>query len=99
MKKQLCLLSLSFLILSGVFSQEELTKEGWNFGALPTVTFDSDLGFQYGGLINLFDYGDGSRYPNYDHSLYFEISRFTKGSAINRFYYNSDQLIEGLETS
>jgi hypothetical protein len=82
-----------------VLSQEEVTKTGWNFGALPTITFDTDLGFQYGALVNLYHYGDGSRYPNYNHSLYFEISRFTKGSGINRFYYDSDQLIEGLQTS
>ncbi|MCK3685262.1 BamA/TamA family outer membrane protein [Maribellus sp. YY47] len=98
MKKVLFLL-ISVLAFSGAFSQDELTKTGWNFGALPTITFDSDLGFQYGGLINLFHYGDGSRYPKYDHSLYLEVSRYTKGSGINRLYYDSDQLIKGLQTS
>ncbi|WP_297087736.1 BamA/TamA family outer membrane protein [uncultured Draconibacterium sp.] len=89
-----------FLILSfGLIAQDDLTKQGWNFGALPTITFDTDLGFQYGGLINLYHYGDGSRYPKYDHSIYLEVSRFTKGSGINRFYYDSDKLIEGLQTS
>ncbi len=87
----------------GLFSQtekkEELIKKNWNFGALPTITFDTDLGFQYGALVNLYDYGDGSRFPKYNHSLYFEVSRFTKGSGINRFYYDSDQLIKGLQTS
>lgn len=88
------------LILFGLngFSQEEVAKEGWNFGALPTVTFDSDLGFQYGALVDLYNYGDGERYPKYNHHLYFEVSRFTKGSGINRFYYDSDQLIPGLLT-
>lgn len=89
-------LTLSVLVL---FAQEEEIKTGWNFGALPTITFDTDLGFQYGALVNLYNYGDGSRYPDYNHSLYFEVSRFTKGSGINRFYYNSDQLIPGLQTS
>lgn len=99
MKKLQLFFALLFTF-SSLFSQEdELTKQGWNFGALPTITFDSDLGFQYGGLINLYHYGDGSRYPAYNHSLYFEISRFTKGSGINRFYYDSDKLIEGLQTS
>ncbi len=83
----------------GIKAQDELIKQGWNFGALPTITFDTDLGFQYGGLINLYQYGDGSRYPKYDHSLYLEISRFTKGSGINRIYYDSDKLIKGLQTS
>lgn len=87
----------------GLFSQEEKTEEpiktDWNFGALPTITFDTDLGFQYGALINLFDYGDGARYPRYDHNLYFEVSRFTKGSSIYTFTYNSDRLIRGIETT
>lgn len=97
-KLQLFVVSM-FFVLAVSAQDQELTKQGWNFGVLPTITFDSDLGFQYGGLINLYHYGDGSRYPAYDHSLYFEISRYTKGSGINRFYYDSDRLIEGLQTS
>ncbi len=72
------------------------TKKGWNFGILPAISFDADLGFQYGGLINLFNYGDGKRYPQFDHSLYFEISQYTKGSGIYRFYLDSDILIKGI---
>src|SRR5690554_3382953 len=68
-------------------------KSGWNFGVLPAVSFDADLGFQYGGLVNLYNYGDGSRFPLYDHSLYFEVSRYTRGSGIYRFYYDSDRLL------
>jgi hypothetical protein len=98
MKKVFPLLSI-LLISFYAWPQEDVTKTGWNFGALPTITFDTDLGFQYGALVNLYNYGDGSRYPNYDHSLYFEVSRFTKGSGINRFYYDSDKLIEGMQTS
>jgi hypothetical protein len=79
--------------------QEQVIKKGWNFGALPAVTFDADLGFQYGALVNLYNYGDGSRYPDYNHSLYFEWSRYTKGSGIYRFYYDSDRLVKGLQTS
>ena len=69
MKKLLVLLVSVFIGLQG-FSQEEVTKDGWNFGGLPTITFDTDLGFQYGALVNLYDYGDGSAYPNYYHSIY-----------------------------
>jgi hypothetical protein len=103
MKKPVILLFLCFMGTVG-FAQEkaankELIKEGWNFGALPTITFDTDLGFQYGALVNLFNYGDGSRYPKYNHSLYFEVSRYTKGSGINRFYYDSDKLLKGLRTT
>jgi hypothetical protein len=102
--KKLAVLFLFFLMGSVVFAQgkedkKEVVKDGWNFGTLPTITFDTDLGFQYGALVDLYHYGDGSRYPKYDHKFYFEVSRFTKGSGINRFYYDSDKLIKGLQTT
>lgn len=85
---------------SGEERQQPAAKTGWRLGGvLPTITFDSDLGFQYGALVNLFNYGDGSRFPRYDHSLYFEVSRFTKGSGYNRFFYDSDQLVKGIRTT
>ncbi len=79
--------------------KEEKIKTGWNLGALPVVSYNSDLGFQYGALVNLYHYGDGSRYPTYNHSLYFEASWYTKGSGIFRFYYDSEELIKGIRTS
>ena len=71
-------------------------KKGWNFGALPAITYNTDLGFQYGGLVNFFNYGDGSEYPNYLHNIYLEVSRFTKGSGIYRLSYDSEYLIPGV---
>ena len=106
MKNLLSLIAISALLLCGLSlkaqsdsTENKNVKKGWNFGALPTITFNSDQGFQYGGLVNFYHYGDGSRYPRYNHSLYFEVSRYTKGSGINRFSYDSDQLIPGLRTS
>ena len=94
--KKLMLFGFLVFAVTGLFAQDEaekkeVTKDGWNFGALPTITYDTDLGFQYGALVDLYNYGDGSRYPKYNHKLYFEVSRFTKGSGINRFYYDSDR--------
>ncbi len=101
MKKNISLLFfiLAFLYTFSQSDNNQIIKKGWNFGALPAITFDADLGFQYGALVNLYDYGDGSRYPNYNQSLYFEVSRYTKGSGVYRFYYDSDRLIKGLQTS
>ena len=70
-------------------------KKGWNFGVLPTITYNSDLGFQYGGLIDLYNYGDGEMYPNYYERYYLEISRFTKGNGINNFSFESNRLLKG----
>jgi outer membrane protein assembly factor BamA len=72
---------------------EEKVKTGWTFGALPTISFDTDVGFQYGLLANFFNYGDGTTYPEYLQSIYLEWSRTTKGSGINRFYFDSEHLI------
>ena len=72
---------------------KEKTKKGWNFGALPSVAFDSDLGFQYGILTNIYNYGDGSSYPRYKHSIYLEWARTTNGTGKNQLLYDSEYLI------
>lgn len=89
---------ISLLFFFSAFSQKDTTeseyvKTGFSFGALPVVAYDSDIGFKYGALTNLFHYGDGSNYPNYDHSLYLEWSRTTKGSGITQAIFDSRELI------
>ncbi len=85
------------LFLVSVSAQEKTVKTGWRFGgALPAISFDSDLGFQYGALVEFFNYGDGSRYPDFIDHTYTEISHYTKGSGIYRFMYESNHLIPGV---
>lgn len=98
MKKIFTALLVSLFVLT-VYSQEKekKIKTGWKFGgALPAVTFDSNLGFQYGALVEFFNYGDGSTYPDYFDHTYTEVSHFTKGSGIFRFMYESNHLIPGV---
>ena len=101
-KKYLQLSIALMLVVSFAVAQDEpketgeQVKKGWNFGGLPVVSFDSDLGFQYGALLNLFNYGDGSMYPDFKHNLYLEWSRYTKGSGINRIFFDSKTLIPGI---
>ncbi len=73
-------------------SSQEI-KTGWNFGALPALGFDSNLGLLYGGIISLYDYGDGSRYPDYNYNLYLQLSRYTKGSMDAIIYFDSYSLV------
>ena len=68
-------------------------RKGWTFGILPSVAYDADKGFQFGALANIYDFGDGSVYPDYVHSLYVEASYTTKRSGIFRFSYDSKFLI------
>jgi outer membrane protein assembly factor BamA len=108
MKKTL-LLMLALLLAAGGFAQDkpkkakkektynekgEIIKKGWNFGPLPVVGFDSDLGFQYGVCCDIFNFGDGTRYPRYFYKFNVEVSRYTKGSGVFRFYADMPYLIK-----
>ncbi|MFH0758687.1 MAG: BamA/TamA family outer membrane protein [Bacteroidota bacterium] len=79
-------------------SRQEKVKDGFSLGGVPVVAYDSDIGFKYGALVNLYWFGDGSRYPMYDHSVYLEWSRTTKGNGINQITYDSDKLIPGIRS-
>lgn len=68
-------------------------KTGWNFGPLPAISYNSDLGFQYGVLCDIFYYGDGSTFPEYMHKFNVEVSRYTKGSGVFHMFYDSKYLI------
>ncbi|MFP4557366.1 MAG: Omp85 family outer membrane protein [Bacteroidales bacterium] len=74
-------------------TNEEPAKTGWNFGVLPALGYDSNLGLLYGAIVNMFDYGDGSRYPDYDHNLYLQLSAYTKGSMDGILFFDSYSLI------
>ncbi len=96
MKKFLTLILLIFLAHS-VNSQEKKIKTGWTFGgALPAISFDSDLGFQYGALAEFYNYGNPSIYPEYLDHIYTEISHYTKGSGIYRLMFESNHFIPGV---
>ncbi len=77
-------------------TKKEKQIKGWSFAAIPAIAFETDIGFKYGAVLNLFDYGDGTIYPNYRHSIYLEWSRTTKGSGINQITYDSKYLIKGI---
>lgn len=97
MKKIMLIITLSLSIIFA-FSQQKV-KKGFGFGALPAISYDSDLGFQYGALVNLYDYGNGTKYPKYFHSLYLELSTYTKGTTIARVRYDSENLIPKVRTT
>lgn len=97
------LLVLALVLIVGLLSaqtdstinskKEEKVKTGFSMGGVPALAYDSDLGFLYGIILNFYHYGDGSNYPNYNHSLYMEWSRTTKGSGKNILEYDTRTLI------
>ena len=74
-------------------SKKDIVKTGWNFGPLPVVGWDSDLGFQYGACLDIFNYGDGSNYPSYNYKMNLEASTYTGGSSLFRCYGDFKTLI------
>ena len=80
-------------------SKKEIVKTGYNFGPLPAVAFDADKGFQLGALLNIYDFGDGSTYPNTRQQWYLEASFFTKGSQQYIVSYDNRFLIPGVRWS
>ena len=93
----------SLLIISEFSIAQDVTqqkvKKGWNFGPLPAVSYNSDLGFQYGALCDIFYFGDGSKFPAYVHKFNVEVSHYTKGSGVYHFFYDSKYLIKGIRTT
>ena len=108
MKRHIALFLCAALGASSLFAQaksdtvaastakKEIVKTGFNFGPLPIVAFDADKGLQLGALLNIFDFGDGSIYPNTRQKLYLEASFFTKGSQLFVINYDNKFLIPGV---
>ena len=94
MKRTFIVIALMLLVFTAAAQKKEkiynengeIIKQGWNFGPLPVVGYNSDLGFQYGACVDIFNYGDGSKYPGYNFKINFEVSAYTKGSSIFRTY-------------
>ncbi len=84
-------------LCAGASAQEKVS--GWNVGPLPCVSYNSDLGFQYGVCADAFYYGDGSLFPEYEHRFYVEASRYTKGQTLLHAQYDSKHLIPGVRVT
>lgn len=91
---------LIWMVAIPAFAQEnqekkanEEVKTGWTVGVLPALGYDSNLGLLYGAIVNSFDFGDGSRYPDFNHNLYLQLSAYTKGSMDAIAYFDSYTLI------
>ena len=80
-------------------TKEDIVKKGISFGPLPVVAYDQDRGFQFGALLNLYDYGDGSYYPHPRQQWYIEASAYTKGTQQYFLTYDTKHLIPKVRMS
>jgi hypothetical protein len=89
----LTLFALAALTAAAQESPTEGAKTGWNFGPLPAVGYNSDLGLQLGALVDIYHYGDGSTFPDYRHKFNAEASYYFGGAGVFHFFYDSKYLI------
>lgn len=76
------------IVFTGILTPQENTKHGWSIGGIPAISYDTDTGFLYGAILNAYDFGNGENYPDYNSSLYVELTRTTKGSGRNQVFYD-----------
>ena len=91
--------AIAILLISLALSAQDKVKHGFNSVPYPVIGFSDDLGIQYGINYTLFDYGDGSIFPNYRHKAVMEVSRYTKGQTTVKLTYQSGYLIPGIRVS
>ena len=77
----------------------DIIKTGLNFGPLPVVAFDADRGFQYGALLNIYNFGDGSTYPNPKSWWYIEASAYTGGTWNLYLNYDNREIFDNTRLS
>ena len=91
------LILIMFIIQVNCSAQDSIPKDkiktGWSFGGLPIIAYNTDNGLQYGVLASVFNYGDGSKYPNYIYATRAEWSRTTKGCKTNQIFFDSKHLL------
>jgi hypothetical protein len=99
MKNTLRILLVLTILLTAFAQADDFVKTGINVGPLPSVAYNSDTGFQYGLLANIFFYGNGAIYPDYYHNLYVEWNQTTKGAGLAQVTYDSKYLIPGVRVT
>jgi hypothetical protein len=63
------------------------------WGVIPALAWDADLGLKYGGVFNLFDYGDYTSFPKYHQYLFVRIINSTGGTLQAQALLDSDKLL------
>lgn len=93
-----CILILHFSVLmaepGSLQSDEKQDNKRFTWGIIPAAAFDSDLGFKYGAVFNLFDLGSHQKPPLFDQYLYIKLTNTTKGTLNAQAVFESKSLIK-----
>jgi len=77
----------------GIAIGQDDVPTDWSFGGVPAVAYNSDTGFLYGVILDIYNYGDGSKYPDYMYTTRLTWTRTTKGSGENIIFFDSKYLL------
>ena len=61
-------------------AEEAPAKKGLSFVPFPMLAYDGAKGFLVGGMLNVYDFGNGESWPKPVSSYYADISIYTGGS-------------------
>lgn len=75
-------------------TKEKPDHKSFTWGVIPAAAFDSDLGFKYGAVFNLFDHGSHQKPPLFDQYLYIKLTKTTKGTLNAQAVFESKSLIK-----
>lgn len=73
--------------------EKETVKTGYSFMPLPMLAFDGAKGVLFGAMMNIYNFGDGSTYPNPRCSWYLDASAYTGGSQSYAASFDSGSIL------
>lgn len=88
------LIGLVALVPPDAAAQESPSETGLEIGALPAVNFDSDEGFGYGVIAELYQYGEGGRDP-YVWTVQPTVFLTTKGRRDVTVFFDAPHVLPG----
>jgi hypothetical protein len=89
---RLFVLFFHLVLFNNVYSQDSILQERTSFGGVPILSYDNDLGFRYGGVINYFKYDDSTFH--YSENLFLRAFNTTNNSFQIQSVYETDHLIK-----
>lgn len=90
------ILAAALLLLSLAAAGQEKPKTGWVMLPLPNLGYSTDTGVTLGVLGDVFNFGDGSVYPNYLQHIGIAVGYATKGSWSVHACFECPNIVDGL---
>jgi len=99
MKKLVALFVTALSLCISAYAQDvskDIIKTGTSFAPFPIIAYDADRGLELGAMLNIYNFGDGSAYPNPKDQWFIQAAYFTKGSYLVMANYDNKNLFKGV---